>query len=75
MLKDIAVFDFVDAPAAYKKLSGHGGDEDFIVFVPRSVYVRGYPTYDWIRIVLEREWRGHDYHIVPGGFIDILAHA
>lgn len=33
----INVWRFDDAPAAYKKLSDHGGDEDWVVFIPAGI--------------------------------------
>lgn len=68
----IIVWPFYDAPAAYRLLSNHGGDEDWLAFVPDS---------------LRDEWIGWmdtgtpfgvcevEEHKVDGGVVRIGAHA
>lgn len=40
----IRVWPFYDAPEAFRALSPHGGDEDWIADIPDALVVRG----DWI---------------------------
>jgi hypothetical protein len=35
--KAIIVWEFHNAPEEYQRLSGHGGDEDWLAFVPDSL--------------------------------------
>jgi hypothetical protein len=35
--KAIIVWEFHNAPEEYRRLSGHGGDEDWLAFVPDSL--------------------------------------
>lgn len=46
-MKPIQVWPFYQAPKKYQKLSRHGGDEDWIAFVPAATYRKiGHP--DWM---------------------------
>lgn len=73
--KTILVWRFGDAPKEYQELSPHGGDEDWIAFIP-AVYANDYG--DWIT------WADTgcpfgccnvSVHDVPGGTIRIGSHA
>ena len=38
----ISVWRWADAPRVYKKLSEHGGDEDWVAIVPKGMPVPGW---------------------------------
>jgi hypothetical protein len=66
----IVVWNFETAPAKYKELSSHGGDEDLVVFVPAGVDVR-YDT--WLNE--GRLGNRVSSYSVEGGIVLIAAHA
>jgi hypothetical protein len=41
MSKPILIWKFEEAPKIYQRLSNHGGDEDWIAFIPRHIIMRG----------------------------------
>lgn len=70
MDKVILVWRWQDAPKEYRELSPHGGDEDWVAFVPASL------SDEWI------PWIGRDFgccdiseHDVENGRVYIGAHA
>jgi hypothetical protein len=75
MAKVYRIWEFEDAPEEYRKLSEHGGDEDFIVELPEGI------TQDDVRyrveMMIERltvcdaQWRRAE----NGRWIVITAHA
>lgn len=64
----IQVWKFRNAPAEYRDLSGHGGDEDWVMFVPQSL-----SSDPQIAEICER--RTVSCHEVSGGCVYIGAHA
>jgi hypothetical protein len=65
------IWTFFDAPPEYRQLSGHGGDEDWVVFIPDGVDI--YPlTWDDSYI---QYWGHMDRHEVAGGVVIIFAHS
>lgn len=66
----IFVWKFFDAPIAYQDLSPHGGDEDWLAFVPR---IYGDTKPDW----MENSNFGIcdvSQHEVDNGYVYIGAH-
>jgi hypothetical protein len=59
------------APDEYKALSGHGGDEDFVVFIPEGMYDAFWVFGDYMK---HFGW-GDGPHKVDGGIVIIYAHA
>lgn len=68
----ISVWSFCDAPRKYQVLSDHGGDEDWVAFVPDRVKLM------WIGWMQEGTAFGCcrvSEHTVEGGVVRIGAHA
>ena len=67
----ILVWRWEDAPQKYRKLSDHGGNEDWLAYVP-DVYVK-----DWIGWIEGVGFGCCDVsaHTAPGGIVRIGAHA
>lgn len=68
----IAVWKFGDAPEEYRSLSEHGGDEDWIAFVPEDL------KDEWIGWMQEGTSFGCcsvTEHAVEGGVVRIGAHS
>jgi len=68
----ILVWRFHEAPSEYQKLSTHGGDEDWLAYVPASL------KDEWIGWLEEGSSFGCcsvTLHEVPGGIVKIGAHA
>ena len=70
MKAPILVWDFYNSPKEFQELSGHGGDEDWVAFVPD-----GAPDPTWA-------WEGTPFgcfsvedHKVEGGRVLIGAHS
>lgn len=68
----VRVWQFEDAPVEYRRLSRHGGDEDWLAFVPAEL------------AGVSMNWMGEgtafgccdvSAHEVPGGVVHIGAHA
>lgn len=72
--KTILVWRFEDAPEKYSKLSGHGGDEDWLAFVPNSLKDEWIP---WLESGPSSGFGCCDVseHPVDGGIVYIGAHA
>jgi hypothetical protein len=71
----ILLWSFQDAPEELRKLSGHGGDEDFVLFIP-TVRLTAEP--EWLENFLNDYATYHgDYstHDIEGGRVYIGAHA
>lgn len=71
----ILVWRFQEAPEEYRKLSPHGGDEDWLALIPPSVreHKDGFP--DWLETPAFGV-HSTSVHEVPGGFwIVIGAHS
>jgi hypothetical protein len=67
----ISIWSFEDAPKKYQRLSEHGGDEDWLAFIPEQILDRYMPF-------LESPTFGCcevSVHPVPGGEVRIGAHA
>jgi hypothetical protein len=70
--KMIKVWSFYDAPQKYRDLSGHGGDEDWLAFVPECMkenYI------GWMEEGTPFGRFNVEEHIVKGGVVRIGAHA
>ncbi len=74
MNEPISVWKFYDAPEKYRKLSGHGGDEDWLAFIPSST---GYDYVGWCDPDMLGQFGCCDIeeHKVKGGVVRIGAHA
>ena len=64
-----SLWSFCDAPQEYRDLSGHGGDEDYVLFVPDGFI--GYID-NIVRAIGEDDTSEHP---VAGGTIYIGAHS
>ena len=78
-VKPIKVWRFYDAPKKYQKLSTHGGDEDWLAFIPKDLM--GSHRIEYRRLPQWME-SGTQFGIcdtllypVRGGFVAIGAHA
>jgi hypothetical protein len=69
-MKCIKVWKWDDAPAEYRQLSPHGGDEDWLAFIPESM------KEEWIPWMEDGRGFGCDVseHSVKGGIIRIGVH-
>jgi hypothetical protein len=70
--KTIMVWNFYEAPQEYQAMSGHGGDEDWLAFVPHSM---GDPWIGWLESGTPFGVSEVTRHAVDGGYIYIGAHA
>lgn len=70
--RTIKVWRFEDAPEEYRKLSEHGGDEDWLAFVPGSLS-REY--IGWMQPGSSFGICDVSEHDVDGGIVFIGAHA
>ena len=70
--KTILVWRFEDAPEEYKALSHHGGDEDWVAFIPNK-----YKDYylGWMDEGTSFGSCSVSEHKVKGGIVRIGAHA
>ena len=71
-MKTIKIWRWEDAPQKYKELSKHGGDEDWVAFVPKKINI------DFITWMDEGTgFAPCDYsdHLVKGGIVRIGVHA
>lgn len=71
--KIIKVWQFENAPSEYRELSPHGGDEDWLAFVPST-----FPYGSWIPWLESGTPFGRcevSEHEVEGGKVFIGAHA
>lgn len=73
----ILVWRWEDAPQEYRDLSTHGGDEDWVVFIPRSVLDAVgedvWWAWSWLRAMSPPQ--RPERHDVRGGAVFIEAHA
>lgn len=77
----IKVWKWNDAPEKYKALSTHGGDEDYIVYVPEELVEEYHPFHDavwWNED--ESAWMAgwgwyHKPYRIDEGRVIIFAHA
>ena len=67
----IKVWRFEDAPEKYKALSDHGGDEDWLAFVPETMKDRYIP---WMDDGSSFGCCRVSEHTVDGGVVRIGAH-
>jgi hypothetical protein len=72
MDKTIMVWSFYEAPHEFQALSGHGGDEDWLAFVPATM---GDPWIGWLESGGQFGVSEVTRHPVPGGFVYIGAHS
>lgn len=71
-LKTIFIWKWEDAPEEFKTLSHHGGDEDWVAFIPDSMkdeYI------SWMEEGTSFGCCDISEHSVPGGVVRIGAHA
>jgi len=69
----VTIWPWADAPEEYRAVSDHGGDEDWIAFVPwrpPGAAATEAPYWIWLRVVCSVS-----AHRVLGGTIYIAAHA
>lgn len=70
----LKVYLFDEAPAEYKRLSRHGGDEDFVVVGPAKWFDGaapfGFLCGDWVPC-----WGKADVHLKGETLVVIFAHA
>jgi len=70
--KTIMVWRFYDAPKEFQDLSGHGGDEDWLAFVPNA---SGDEWIGWLESGSSFGVSEVTRHPVHGGIVYIGAHA
>lgn len=68
----ILVWHFDDAPEDFRKLSGHGGDEDWLAFVPDALKGEWIP---WLDSGSSFGCCDVSEHPVDGGVVHIGAHS
>jgi hypothetical protein len=72
----IKVWRFQDAPQRLRKLSRHGGDEDWIILVPKDFDDRRIAPWDWWRQTpLFGNWFLQEERLPNGDIVMITAHA
>lgn len=83
----IAVWLWHDAPPWFQRLSEHGGDEDFVIYVPPELCIRlegddKLIPDETVRVLVDRiagplwETDEHTWHqLANGGLVVITAHA
>jgi len=52
MIDDIKIYNWEDAPD-FKYLGCHGGDEDFVIVIPKTTYDNSYNAQDRIERIVE----------------------
>ena len=52
MTHDIKIYNWEDAPD-FKHLGSHGGDEDFVIIIPKTTYDRSYNAQDRIKSIVD----------------------
>jgi hypothetical protein len=72
MKSPILVWQFYDSPKVFQELSPHGGDEDWLAFVPND---QGYDYIPWLESGSRFGVCDISEHEVEGGKIFIGAHA
>ena len=72
MDKTIMVWRFHDAPNEFQALSDHGGDEDWLAFVPTTL---GDPWIGWLESSTPFGVSETTRHPIHGGWIYIGAHS
>lgn len=73
-MKPIQIWPFNQAPKRYQKLSQHGGDEDWIAFIPHATYKKiGQPG--WMYSGSNFGCCDVSEHVHKDGMIFIGAHA
>lgn len=70
--KMIRVWRFRDAPQEYRYLSGHGGDEDWVAFIPEEI---SGGWIGWAETGTPFGCCDVEEHIVDGGVVRIGAHS
>lgn len=73
--KMIRVWSFYDAPQEFRDLSPHGGDEDWLAFIPAAVLLADGDYIPWMESGGSFGCCDVSRHAVPGGQIRIGAHA
>lgn len=71
----IKVWRFDDAPQKYRDLSNHGGDEDWLAFVPIAYFDDEYGPPGWIDDDTAFGWCCVSEHKIKTGIVYIGAHA
>lgn len=72
MCPAILLWHFYDAPSEYRALSEHGGDEDYLAFVPHGVDVPWWMDEEECSVFGVCSITKHQ---VDGGYVYIGAHA
>jgi hypothetical protein len=72
MDKTIMVWRFYEAPKDFQALSGHGGDEDWVAFIPTAF---GDEWIGWVDSSTPFGISETTRHPVDGGWVYIGAHA
>jgi hypothetical protein len=73
--KTILVWPFYDAPKEFRDLSPHGGDEDWLAFVPHAIANDESIYLDWMSIGTPFGVCDVSQHDVEDGRVYIGAHA
>jgi len=71
----IKVWRFHEAPEKYRQLSEHGGDEDWLAFIPKDIWLSEYEWIGWMEDGTAFGCCDVSTHMVDGGVIRIGAHA
>lgn len=71
----IRVWSFYDAPTEYRALSRHGGDEDWLAFIPQAVNDAHGNYFPWMESGTEFGCCDVHEHPVEGGVVRIGAHS
>jgi hypothetical protein len=75
----VCIWPFDAAPKELQELSGHGGDEDWLVLVPKGVFDVGSAYHNWLDILLELNAFGccgtSEHKLEDGSVVYIGAHA
>jgi len=78
-MKPIKVWRFYDAPKKYQKLSTHGGDEDWLAFIPKDLIGSFRFEYQPMPLWMQSgtQFGICDVSLIPvrDGFVAIGAHA
>jgi len=69
----IRIWPWRYAPQKYRQLSPHGGDEDWVAFVPQELY--GFDYRSWMGPGTAFGWARVSEHRLPHGTVYIGAHA
>lgn len=78
-MRDVHIYHYQEAPKAYRNLSQHSGDEDWVVVLPSHERIHLWPSYfqEWVGQSFIMGWGHLDWHFIEDeeSTIVILAHA